>query len=715
MNLVNSTKPFSIMNIDLKLMSKILAERLNSFLPILIDRDQVGFVPKRQAADNIRRALTFIHMIQEKSIPGSLLSIDLSKAFDSVSWPYLHYIMEKWGFKPKFRHTIKALYNHPTAYVKWGPYHSNSFSLSGGTRQGCPLSPILFILALEPLATLIRENTDITGLSQNSTQHKVCLFADNILMLITKPLTTLPNLINIFNKFAEISGLNINYSKSHALNINLPQTTVKLLKLNFDFHWQTQHLKYLGINITANIQDLYKHNYPSLWKELTEMLENWSKYEISWIGRIHATRMTILPKVLYYFRTLPIGIPRSDIDRLQNQVMKFIWNARPPRVSKATMLSSRLKGGLGVPDIGKYYQAAQLSSIPLLFANPPPKWVTMEEAETLPIKLAATPWTPYVLRPNNLTPMLEQTLNTWDRVKYKTKLLSPHFPASPLLGNPEFPPGLEGKPFQWCENRGVKFIKQVYGLTGPLKWERFQQQYAAPQAEIFRYLQVLHYLKSKHNESNTPPSSYLEIICISYPYSRGVLSKLYQILLEAYSPPNLPYMKAWEGDLGYPLNEDTWIKVWDSTAHSSINTSLPEAGYKVLLRWYLVPARLHKINNAYSSQCFRGCGEEGTAYHIWWQCPRVQCFWTRVYELIFSATEINLRKSPEQALIGTKIPNINKHSRTLITQIFIAAKLTIAKSWKSPLLPIQQLKHKINWILVNEKLTSILNDKQKQF
>uniref|UniRef100_A0A803JI52 Reverse transcriptase domain-containing protein n=1 Tax=Xenopus tropicalis TaxID=8364 RepID=A0A803JI52_XENTR len=468
------------MNIDVKILSKILADRINTFLPTIIDSDQVGFVPKRQATDNIRRALTFIHTIRSKAIPGLLLYIDLSKAFDSVSWPYLHYILDKWVFKQKFQHVIKALYNYPQAYVRWGPYYTETFPLSGGTRQGCPLSPILFILALEPLAAQIRNNINISGLQTESNHHKICLFADDILLMITRPLTTLPNLINTFDKYAEISGLKINYTKTYAMNMNLPPPQLKLLQLNFDFKWQPAYLKYLGIKITPQIQDLYRTNYPPLWKNVMTTLKTWTKQDTSWIGRIHAVKMVILPQVLYYFRTLPISIPGPDIETLQQQVTKYIWNTRPPRVSKATMQAPRQKGGLGVPNFGNYYRAAKIASIPMLYANPPPKWVTMEETLISPAKLAATIWLPYVHRPEGLTPMLEQTLTIWDKIKHKAKLFSPHYPAVPIVGNPEFLPGLDQGSFRWWVSKGLTVLRYMYGISGPLNWDRFQQLYSPP-------------------------------------------------------------------------------------------------------------------------------------------------------------------------------------------------------------------------------------------
>lgn len=140
----------------------------------------------------------------------------------TVSWPYLFYILQRWGFGPHFLGWINALYNHPQTYVHYSGFRSEPFPISRGTRQGCPLSPLLFALVIEPLAALIRVNPDIRGLEVASTSHKLCLFADDALMFITSPHATLPNLMNILDKFAQVSGLEVNQTKSKVLNVSLP-------------------------------------------------------------------------------------------------------------------------------------------------------------------------------------------------------------------------------------------------------------------------------------------------------------------------------------------------------------------------------------------------------------------------------------------------------------------------------------------------------------
>ncbi|OCT80035.1 hypothetical protein XELAEV_18026853mg, partial [Xenopus laevis] len=193
------------------------------------------------------------------------------------------------------------------------------------------------------------------------------------------------------------------------------------------------------------------------------------------------------------------GFKGTVTPKNESVLKKFIWKTKFPRVSKATMLNiSRTRGGPGVPDFSTYLQAAQLVVIPLLYADLSPKWVPMEESLIQPITLAAVPWISYVQRLHNLTPMLDQALDIWEKIKYKSKQLSPHHPATPILGNPEFLPGLDNSSFQWWKSKGLISMKLFYGLSGLLNWERFKQLFSPPPRELFRFMQIQHFLKSKN-------------------------------------------------------------------------------------------------------------------------------------------------------------------------------------------------------------------------
>lgn len=179
-----------------------MANRVASFIPSYIHKDKVGFIPGRQGTDQIRRTIDIISLLQshwDGSPPqkGFLLSIDLHKAFDSIDWTYLSDILWKWGFGPYCLNLIHSLYSNPTAQVRLMGRYSALFPIGKGTRQGCPLSPLLFAIAIETLAIAIRSNPDIKGVKCRDQEHKCALYADDLILYITSPLISIPGYMNI--------------------------------------------------------------------------------------------------------------------------------------------------------------------------------------------------------------------------------------------------------------------------------------------------------------------------------------------------------------------------------------------------------------------------------------------------------------------------------------------------------------------------------------
>ena len=163
-----SFRPISVLNIDYKMFTSIMARRLEKFMTKLIHNDQTGFIHQRQTQDNIRRTLHIMNHIAKNKMEGIVISIDAEKAFDSVNWDFLYRTLHRFGFHARIIKTIQSLYNNPTARVKVNGYLSNRFTLEKGTRQGCAWSPILFALFLEPLAQYIYKT------KQRNKRHSTC-------------------------------------------------------------------------------------------------------------------------------------------------------------------------------------------------------------------------------------------------------------------------------------------------------------------------------------------------------------------------------------------------------------------------------------------------------------------------------------------------------------------------------------------------------------
>lgn len=150
-----SYRPIALLDSYLKLLSKILALRLEKVLPYIIHEDQTGFIKGRISTNNVRRLLNIIELSHNLSTSSCIVSLDAEKPFDSVEWPYLFYTLEKFGTGEYFIKWVRILYKDPLSAVITNGHRADHFSLSRGTRQGCPLSPLLFAIAMEPFAQAI--------------------------------------------------------------------------------------------------------------------------------------------------------------------------------------------------------------------------------------------------------------------------------------------------------------------------------------------------------------------------------------------------------------------------------------------------------------------------------------------------------------------------------------------------------------------------------
>ena len=338
-SLLENWRPISLVNVDTKIMTKVIATRIKNVLPDIINCDQMGYVKDRFIGETIRSIYDIMEFTAEENIPGLLVFIDFKKAFDSVEWNFLYRCLEIFNFGPDFIHWVKTYYKNIQSCIINNGMASNLFSLERGVRQGDPLSPYLFIVAVETLAIAIRQNPDIKGISIGKEETKLLQYADDTTAVLSDT-NSAKILFDQLNSFESISGLKINYTKTEGMWIGSSKNNNEK---PFGIKWSDEPVKALGVHFTYDQHLLKEKNFIERLDSIKKLINIWSSRNLSIYGKITIIKSFLIPKFVFICSVLPT--PKEVVKQLNEMMFKFLWNGTD-KVTRVSTINEYAEGGL---------------------------------------------------------------------------------------------------------------------------------------------------------------------------------------------------------------------------------------------------------------------------------------------------------------------------------------------------------------------------------
>jgi hypothetical protein len=358
-------RPISLIHLVAKIFAKVLSLRLAPRLDNLVSNNQNAFIAGRSLHDNFVLVRQSARLLHQLGAPRILLKLDMAKAFDSLSWPFLFEALKQYGFGDRFLEWLSILLSSASTRILLNGEPGPPVWHRRGLRQGDPLSPQLFVLAIDILSRLFKRAVEL-GILQRLHPRKwippISLYADDVVLFCHPSVADATAVREILNLFGRSSGLRVNFTKSLATPLRCTPEETTLTAERLGCPVAPLPITYLGILLT--IRRPTAAQLQPIVDSIAGRLPTWKAGLMNKAGRLAMVKSVLC--AIPIDQLLVYAPPKKSLKMIEKIKRGFLWAGRAAangghcHVNWSRVCRPLSFGGLGVQDIGRAGLALRL-------------------------------------------------------------------------------------------------------------------------------------------------------------------------------------------------------------------------------------------------------------------------------------------------------------------------------------------------------------------